>query len=393
MGILSNTVSICQFRAIGEIPGHQELFEWVSERLSRNGFRSIEDSAEEVSTGWVQVDDHSDSSFSSPAAFWRDHYLVFTLRRDQRRIPAPLLKAYVREEHDQFLAANPGLRRVPKQRREELLEKVRLSLLVRTLPVPSTFDAVWDTRSNIVTFTALGAKPVEIFENLFKKTFDGVRLVAVHPYSRAADVIGDELLPALQKANQATTDAVLDLIKSNQWIGNDFLLWLMYRSMNGTPSCMVNRPGPGDAGTGFTAYINDRLVLVGGGEEGMQKVTVAGPQDHFTEVRTALAGGKRISEATIYLEQDEHAWRLTLKGEPFHFASFRAPAVKIEKGDDVDAVSEREAVFFERMYLLERGLQLFDSLYSAFLQERLGAEWPGREGEIGNWLEEELPRK
>ena len=160
----------------------------------------------------------------------------------------------------------------------------------------------------------------------------------------------------------------------------------MFRTMHDTSEYRVSRPGPATENEQFVAYLNDRLVLLCAGENGVQKVTVAGPQDHFSEVRTALSSGKRITEATLYLEKDEHTWKVTLKGELFHFASLKAPAVKIEKDDSVDEVSEREAVFYERMFVLEQGLQLFDSLYATFLGVRLGPGWGDEEHQIGAWL-------
>ena len=288
-------------------------------------------------------------------------------------------------EHE-YLAANPGLSRVPKQKREELKDAVRVSLLARTLPVPSAWDAVWDTSNGLVTFTSLSPTIVEQFEAQFKKTFEGLRLVAVHPFARAEQVVDEGLKPALRQANQAGSEAAIDLIRSNQWLGWDLFLWLMFRTMHDTSEYRVSRPGPAQENEPFVAYVNDRLVLLCAGENGVQKITVAGPQDHFSEVRTALSAGKRITEATLYLEKEEHTWRVTLKGELFHFASLKAPAVKIEKDDGVDEVSEREAVFFERMYLLEQGMQLFDSLYAAFLSLRLGAGWVEEERRIGEWL-------
>jgi hypothetical protein len=385
MGILSNTVSICQFQVAGELPA-SDLFSWASERLARNGFQPIDQGTAELSTGWVHLDDHRDSSFAVPAAFWRDHYLVFTLRRDQRRLPAALLKAYQQVAEHEYLAANPGLSRVPKQKREELKEAVRGALLARTLPVPSAWDAVWDTRSGLVSFTSLSPAIVEQFEAQFKKTFDGLRLVAVHPFARAGQVVAEGLKPALAQANQAGSEAVVDLVRSNQWLGWDFFLWLMFRTMHDTSEYRVSRPGPAKENEQFVAYLNDRLVLLCAGENGVQKITVAGPQDHFSEVRTALSSGKRITEATLYLEKDEHTWKVTLKGELFHFASLKAPAVKIEKDNGVDEVSEREAVFFERMFVLEQGLQFFDSLYATFLGVRLGSGWAEEEQQISAWL-------
>lgn len=387
MGILSNTVSICHFRVEGDLPAKNDLFAWTSERLAGNGFRSIDHTAEELSTGWVHVDDTRESNFASPSAFWRDHYLVFTLRRDQRKLHAALLKAYQQVEELEYLQANPGLKRVPKAKREEMKETVRLQLLTKTLPIPSTFDAVWDTDTGIVTFAGLSPKNVEVFEAYFKKTFEGLRLVAIHPFSRAEGILDETVAEELRKKNQATTEAALDIIKSNQWLGFDFLLWLLYRTMNENSEYRINRPGIIANNDPFIAYLNDRLVLVAGAEDGMQKVTVVGPQDHFREVKSALQHGKQITEATIYIEKDENMWKVTLKGELFHFASLKCPPVKIEKDALTEEGSEKEAVFYERMYLLEQALQMFDSLYASFLTERLSEKWSETESNIRQWLE------
>jgi hypothetical protein len=387
MGILSNTVSICHFRVVGDTPT-KELFEWASENLRQHAFRPIDQGMEELSTGWVHTGNNQESAFAAPADFWHDHYLAFTLRQDRRRIPASLLKAYLQVAEHEFLAENPGYTRVPKQKKGEMRESVQARLLARTLPVPSCHDAVWDTESGILTFTSLSRGGVDAFDTHFKKTFPGLRLTAVHPFARAENVVDEGLKPALAAANRATSDAALDMIVSNRWLGWDFLLWVMYRTMNAASVYQLSRPGPDEQGRPFMAYINDRLVLCGTGEN-MQKITVAGPQDRFSEVRTALRQGKVINEAAILFEKGDDLWKLTLKGEMFHFASFKAPKVKEEKDNTVDRASEMQALFFERMYLLEEGLQLFDSLFAAFLTARLGQGWNGEMAKVGEWLTEE----
>ena len=388
MGILSNSVSICQFRVIGSIPG-ADVYSWVSERLARNGFVPIDQGAAELSVGWVHMDDSRESSFAVPAAFWRDRYLALTLRQDRRTIPGALLRAHLQMAERDFLAANPGYSRVPKQKREELRDAVRSALLARTLPVPSLIDAVWDLERGVLTVATLTAKSLDLFENLFKKTFEGFRLVAVHPYDRAEAVLPGELKQALHRENRASSDAVLDLVKSNRWLGWDFLRWVMFRTLNGSSEYRIGQPGPASAGEPFVAYLDERMVLCGTGENGAQKITASGPQDRFGEVRTALGTGKQITEATFHFERGEHLWKVTLKGEMFHFASFKAPSVRIEKDATVDEVSEREAVFYERMYVLEQGLQLFDSLFATFLGMRLDASWEEERKLIEDWLKEE----
>ena len=385
MGILFNTISICQLRVAGDRPD-KDLYEWVSDRLAQNSFKSIDNTTDEISSGWVHLDDSSKNSFAYPRAFWRDHYVAFTLRRDQRRLPSVLFRAHLKNAESEFLAAHPGMRRVPKQKREELSEAVRSALYAKTLPVPSTYDAVWDTRSGLVTFTSLSPKVMELFENHFKNTFDGLRLLMLHPFSRAERVLRDDLKPTLLKANRAATGDALNLIHDNQWLGWDFLLWLTYQTMNKTSEYAVNQPGPAQEGEPFVAYLNDRLVLLGGEEGGIQKVSVVGSQEQFSEVRAALKNGKQITEATLYFEREEYQWKMTLKSLMFHFASFKSPSIKLEKDNITDEADEKEAAFYERMYVLEEGLQLFDSLYAAFLGIRLGKTWADEEKNIRKWL-------
>ena len=388
MGILFNTISICQLRVAGDRPD-KDLYEWVSDRLAQNSFKSIDNTTDEISSGWVHLDDSSENSFAYPRAFWRDHYVAFTLRRDQRRLPSVLFRAHLKNAESEFLAAHPGMRRVPKQKREELSEAVRAALYAKTLPVPSTYDAVWDTRSGLVTFTSLSPKVMELFESHFKNSFDGLRLLMLHPFSRADQVLRDDLKPALLKANRAGTGDVLDLIHDNQWLGGDFLLWLTYQTMNQTSEYAVNQPGPAQEGEPFVAYLNDRLVLLGGGEGGVQKVSVVGSQEQFSEVRAALKNGKQITEATLYFEKKEYQWKMTLRSLMFHFASFKSPSIKLEKDNITNEADEKEAAFYERMYVLEEGIQLFDSLYAAFLEIRLGKTWAEEEKNIQKWLASE----
>lgn len=382
MGILANTVSLCQFHVIGDLPPEVGRFQWASECLAGHGFQSIDRSSEELSIGWVHLDNGRESEFAAPTAFWRDHYLTFSLRRDQRRIPGAALRGYLEQAQEEFLQAHPGLKRVPKAKREEMKEAVRAALFARLLPTPTVYEAVWDTRRELLSLATLNPRAGELFGDHFRATFEGFRLVPVHPFARAEMVVGEDLREPLRQANRAGSTAVADLIRDNQWLGADFLLWLLYRTLEGVAECRIEGAGPIAAAEGFIAYLNDRLVLLGGGDNGVQKVTVAGPQERFREACMALREGKEIAEATLHLEKGEETWRLTLKGGTFHFASFRSPGVKLERDDQVDPEREREAIFFERMYLVETGLQMFDSLLNAFLRERLAPGWGEREREI-----------
>ncbi|HBA86918.1 MAG TPA: exonuclease [Geobacter sp.] len=385
MGILANTVSVCHFKVQGELP-KEEIYTWATKQLAANRFNPIDQGTEELSLGWVHLDDPKTSEFDSPATCCRDHYLMFTLRRDKRSVPSAILKAHLEKAQDEFLAENPGFTKVPKQKKEDLKEAVHAMLLSQTLPTPATYDAVWDTQNGILTFSSLSPKVIELFEDHFKKTFEGLRVSAFHPYARAESVLDAGNRVLLVQANKAGSDNYLELIKENQWLGTDFLLWLMYQTMNESSEYSVNQAGVLAEKEPFVAYLDDRVVLLGSGENGAQKITVAGPQDHFNEVRSALLNKKQITEATLHLETGDDHWKMTLKGEMFHFASFKSPSVKLEKDSTVDEAMEREAVFFERMVLLEKGTQLFDSVFATFLKLRLGNEWAEQQAAVQKWL-------
>ena len=386
MGVYANTVSITQFSVTGELPGTDQ-FQWISKKLADRGFQSIENSTEESSEGWALVDKPDDATFEVPSDVWRDNFVVFSLRRDQRKIPAAVLKSHTAREEGAFLSQNPNLRRTPKHKREEIKEQAQLRLMTRCLPVPSTVDVVWDQKSGILTLYSLGTKVIERFEDIFRKTFEGFSPVIVHPFARARTLLEGQLLDSLEAVNQSGSDAVVALIRDNQWLGWEFMLWLLQRGVNGESEFSVCRPGHITNGEKFSAWIDDRIQFQGGGEEGgIQKVTVSGSQDSYLEAISALKGGKRITSATICMEKDENLWKLTLKGDTFGFASFKCPQVRVEKDSTVDQMSEREAVFYERMFLMDQGLQLFDSLFTEYLNERLTEKWNGRLQVIQAWL-------
>lgn len=389
MGVYANTVSITQFTVTGNLP-ETDQFQWFSKKLADRGFLSIENSTEESSEGWTLVDRPDDTAFEAPSDFWRDNFVVFSLRRDQRKIPAAVLKSHTGREEGAFLVQNPNLRRTPKHKRDEIKELVQLRLMTRCLPIPSTVDVVWDLKSGVLTLYTLGTKVIERFEDIFRKSFEGFSPVIIHPFARAQKMLSGQMLDTLNAANQAGSDAVVALIRDNQWLGWEFMLWLLQRGVNGEGEFSVCCPGHLTKGEKFSAWIDDRIQFQGGGEEGgIQKVTVSGSQDSYLEAISALKGGKRITSATICMEKDDSLWKLTLKGDTFGFASFKCPQVRVEKDASVDQMSEREAVFYERMFLMDQGLQLFDSLFTIFLNERLTDAWNARLQAIQAWLDGE----
>ncbi len=386
MGIMSNTVSIYQYEVIGEIPGNDKRL-WVRQCLEKSRFEPIDTTSDPESTGWVRFDEHMSSDFVSLASFSFEDYYIFALRKDVRKVPAALLKNLVEKECGEWLKERPKLSRVPFQRKREIRENIHAALLAKSLPDPSVCDVLWNTKTNIVSIASISTKALDFVEDQFKKTFEGMTLVPIHPIRRAERVLSEEHRQSLDRLNQASSRDVLLQIKKNRWLGWDFFLWLMYRSAEGSSEYkVVTEVGPAEPGDLFIAYLYDRFVLTEEHEDGNRKNSISGPQKDFSEARKSIQSGKNITEALLYFEKDMLKWKISLKGDVFAFGSFTCPPVKIEKDEMTDPTMERDAVFYERMSLMETGLQLFESLFAAFLSDRVSGHWPQILKAMNEWL-------
>lgn len=385
MGIMSNTISIYQYEVLGDFP-EGDLRLWIQQCLEKNRFEPIDTVPDGEAVGWVRFDEHTGSDFGSFDAFSFEHYCLFTLRKDVRKVPAALLKNLVEKECGHWLKERPKLHKVPAGKKREIRENIHASLLARSLPDPSAVDVLWNTETGTVTVANIGVKVLDFVEDEFAKTFEGLSLSPIHPIRRAEKVLPAEHLDALDRVNQASSRDVLLQIKKNRWLGWEFFLWLMYKSSEGSSEYQVTRQGLAETGDHFVAYVYDRFVLTQDHEDGTRKSTISGPQKNFSEACKAIVSGKNITEATLYFEKDMFKWKMSLKGDIFAFGSFGCPPVKIEKDEMTDPAMERDAVFFERMNLLETGIQLFESLFSAFLSDRLTGPWPQLTHAINEWL-------
>jgi len=388
MGFLATSASVTYFHVSGTLDS-QNKYRELPEKLAAEGFRSIEQSADELSTGWVELDDYDCSDFNSAPNCWHEHHLCFSLRQDRRKLPAALLKRQIVRLSEQFLADKPTLSYVPKTEKEQIRDQARSSLLARTLPTPSVHDIIWDTDRQQVRFCSLGQNTIDSFQGLFHQTFPDLRLQLFHPLARAAQILPEQAQEALQQSNRAQTENALEQIDANLWLGTDFLQWLFYRTLNSDSRYQIMVSGPLLEKQPFTAFIDNRLVLVGGGQEGTQKIVVAGPQDHYQEVKMALRQGKQLEEATIHLQQNEEdGWKLTLKGDKFQFGSYRTPMIRPEGDPSDDPQAEAEAAFLTKLAAVEEGEQMFDSLLKTFLQLRLSEQWPTVLHAIQHWIQE-----
>jgi hypothetical protein len=159
-------------------------------------------------------------------------------------------------------------------------------------------------------------------------------------------------------------------------LGREFLTWLWFKSEE------KNGMFPGPDGLDFALFVEQRVSVQGGEGESLETATVSGRMSELREARLGLTTGKKVSRALLRLERDAEAWQLTVKAEDFSLSGFKTPKVetRTEEGDDPDAL------FLERIFLLEKALGFLDHVFAGFVRLRLSPQWAGECAAIRAWL-------
>ncbi|HAR38161.1 MAG TPA: hypothetical protein DCS09_06085 [Porphyromonadaceae bacterium] len=378
MSIFGNSNSISRYKVETSLPllGSEVNMETCKKALAHLGFRSIVEGAEEVSVGWVQINDQEAASFENPDYLQIGDFIVFSLRRDVRVIPPLILFGEIKKEMDIFLAEHPNFRSVPKPKRTEIKENVKLKLLSRQLPDSQVWDVVWDVKDKMIYLFNTSAKAMEVFELMFKRTFTPFSLIYYTPWHQAEEIAGPlELSYDLKEKNLANSRGVLDLIKSNVWLGRDFLLWIL--SGNGQAAC-----------AGLSAWVDCKIDMASAlPEGGIEKITVTGSQHEMPVIKSALKGGAYLTKAGIFFEDnDGAAYSFVLTGETFAISQMKTPTVKLEQSED--SVSEYQGAFLDKMGMIQKGLTYLEKLLGEYLKVRVTYQWDSERRKINDWMEE-----
>lgn len=158
-------------------------------------------------------------------------------------------------------------------------------------------------------------------------------------------------------------------------LGEEFLTWLWYRSDTSPDSFKT------DSGDAFSVNMEQRIVVQGGHGNERETATVSGSLSPLREARFGLGTGKKVTRAAIRLEKDGLAFQLTLKSDDFSINSLRTPKIDRQDVDD-----EPDALFLEKIFLIETALALLDHIYRNFLNLRLSSDWEEEVNSMRTWL-------
>jgi hypothetical protein len=166
-------------------------------------------------------------------------------------------------------------------------------------------------------------------------------------------------------------------------LGQEFLTWLWFRSET---SNVFRMESDGHTGEPFTVSMEQRIVVRGGEGENQETATVAGSFSPLREARLGLLTGKQVVRCLVRLDKDGMDWLVTLKAEDFSINALRTPKISRE-----DAGEDPDALFLEKMYLLELGLDMLDELFRQFLDIRLTpASWKNETSAVAAWMQHDI---
>lgn len=188
MGLISGSGSFTRYFAEGPLP--ENFLENLSENIVRHSFRNLDEkSIAERSFGWVNVMDMFDNRFAG-LEFLKEPYVTLSLRVDEKKIPSTALKQYCLEAEERIKEAE-NLEYLPKSRRFDIKDGVRLRLLKRAIPVSRTYDMIWNYNTGLVIFGCTTNKLCDEFMEFFLRTFD-IHLQTICPYTLACSFLEKE---------------------------------------------------------------------------------------------------------------------------------------------------------------------------------------------------------
>lgn len=344
----------------------------IQEQLQQHAFRApLSDHEQGRETwGWCSSYNLLDCDFANLNEFLHDRYLIFSLRRDRKRIPPALLKAHL-EQRVKAWCQEHGRERCPGSVKAEIKENLVQQLMSRALTESKSWGVIWNVVDQVLYLEPGTEQVRDVFRKLFFETF-GLRIVQERPL----DMLTDELRGlALGEKPMDYADA-LDLTRLSPlkpaapseiipdeetptlpWFGCEFLLWLLCWSRENKSVLMED--------LALEGWVDDRVLLADPDEgKGRVKVSSENPSESPVVVR-ALYAKKVIRELSFCLRREDREFTFSLRFDSLQPEHARLP--QVVKGKDEEAL-------YDRMFLVEELGGLIQNLVIRFAEQRLSTE-------------------
>jgi hypothetical protein len=379
MGFFTGRVSFLRFAVNGPAPGMFGDEHLDRLREHRAGHSPVA-AADRVEAGWAAGKSVLDLDFTLEKNIIND-CLVFDLRVDTDRLPGDLLKAYYEADVTALARENPSGFASTKQKREakeSALDRLEQEAKDGRFKRRKCTPVLWDRHSNEVLLGATSPSQADRLCDLFSRTF-GLDLRLVSAGGRA------ELLASaagLTGAADGPSGFVGEADGEVAWVvnggpadylGNEFLLWLWYRTDRDEDTLQVAD------GSEVTLMPARTLSLeFPRGIGGTGTLASDGPT-RLPEARRAAQSGKLPRKMGLTLVRHGGQYDLALHAETLAVGSCKLP-------DLPEEVTDARAKLDERAAQLRELIETLDLLYGRFLAVRLSADWPAELARVRRWL-------
>lgn len=165
-----------------------------------------------------------------------------------------------------------------------------------------------------------------------------------------------------------------------KFLGHEFLTWLWYMIENEQDAFQKVDPELA------SLTIGNRVVLENHRHNREETITIRGDGAGLEEGLIALKKGGKVTELNLVCSFAEYEWRFQLKGESLGLSGLKVPqAEKVEKNEDL------EGAVLERIFLIEKIVNLTYNAYNQFLEVRVSDDWDKRTvGEINAWIDKSI---
>jgi len=160
---------------------------------------------------------------------------------------------------------------------------------------------------------------------------------------------------------------LLEKARETEFLGNEFLVWLWFRSETDRGLFDLGEKGTAEL------WFDGKITLQSETERGVETITCAGETPNMKEARFALAEDKRIIQAAIKLDTGDNQWSFILDSTWMNFKTFKSPKVIQDREEDPDGI------FYEKMFLIEEAVSVMDEIYQSFIKLRVSPEWETEE--------------
>lgn len=157
--------------------------------------------------------------------------------------------------------------------------------------------------------------------------------------------------------------SVLDEVRENEWLGRDFLVWLWFKSE--TAEGMFELKD----GEDLDLWFDGRITLRSEGDRSVETIVCTGEDARIREARFALREEKKVTRAKMHLRAGDDEWAFDLDSTWLNFHALKTPRIVSDKREDP------EALFYEKIFLVEKPISILDDLFSSYLDARMSPTW------------------